>query len=72
MTNEPPPGAPRYRAYLLRLWAVDSAGQPVWRASLQDTHTGERHGFADLAQLTSFLQEMTYHGDRSQKDAGKV
>jgi hypothetical protein len=36
---------------------VDSEGQPVWRASLQDTHTGGRRGFADLAPLGDFLAE---------------
>jgi hypothetical protein len=47
--------APRYRAYLLRLWDANSHGPPTWHASLEDTHTGERWGFADLERLVAFL-----------------
>jgi hypothetical protein len=47
-----------YVSYLLRLWQVNSAGQPVWRASLEDTRTGERHGFADPASLFAFLKKV--------------
>ena len=47
--------APRYRAYLLRLWDANSHGPPAWHASLEDTHTGERWGFADLERLVAFL-----------------
>ena len=49
----------RYLAYMLRLWQVDRQGQPEWRASLESPHTGERLGFADMAQLLDFLQEKT-------------
>lgn len=49
---------PRYRAYLLRFW--EERGQPtsvaVWRFSLEDPHTGQRHGFATLDALLAFLQ----------------
>ena len=50
--------APRYRAYLLRCWAErgqDGTGAVHWRCSLEDPHTGERRGFADLAALLAFL-----------------
>ncbi len=50
--------APRYRAYLLRCWAEHGPAAPapaVWRYSLEDPHTGERRGFADLAALLAFL-----------------
>ncbi len=46
-----------YISYLLRLWKVSGAGLPVWRASLEDVHTGERLGFADLQGLLKFLEE---------------
>ena len=50
----------RYRAYLLRLWQVDGDdGRPVWRAALEDAHSGERHGFADLTRLCAFLEAQT-------------
>jgi hypothetical protein len=44
-----------YHAYLLRLWRVNASGALLWRASLEDPHTGERKGFADLASLFAFL-----------------
>jgi len=50
---------PRYLAYLVRLWQVQDRGVFVWRASLEDAHTGERHGFSDLKLLFAFLAEQT-------------
>jgi hypothetical protein len=53
------PDDPPTRAYMLRFWKVGSPAQlrpPTWRFSLQDPHTGERLGFADLASLISFLE----------------
>ena len=50
----------RYRAYLMRLWLAEGDdGHPVWRASLEDARSGERHGFANLAQLCAFLEQQT-------------
>jgi len=31
----------------------------VWRAALEDSHTGERHGFADLQRPFTFLEQQT-------------
>ncbi len=45
----------RYRAYLLRLWDANNHDPPAWRAALEDTHSGERWGFADLERLVAFL-----------------
>jgi hypothetical protein len=50
---------PGYLAYLLRLWRVNDDGKPVWRASLENPHTGERRGFANLELLFAFLEEKT-------------
>ncbi len=64
----------RYLSYLLRLWQASSGGELVWRASLEDPHTGEWRGFACLAELIAFLEEKmrdhTQTGDcpRSLKD----
>jgi hypothetical protein len=59
----------RYRVYLLRLWlAQGKDGRPVWRAALEDAHSGERHGFADLARLYAFLQAHTAHQLRTDPD----
>ena len=49
----------RYLSYLLRLWQVESKGQLVWRASLEDSRTGERQGFASIDALLAFLREQT-------------
>ena len=46
----------RYLAYLVRLWQVRDKGQTVWRASVENAHTGERRGFARLAKLFAFLE----------------
>ena len=48
-----------YLAYMLRLWQVSCEGEPIWRASLESPHTGERHGFANLESLVAFLEEQT-------------
>jgi hypothetical protein len=48
-----------YLAYLLRLWRVGSEGEAAWRASLEDAHTGERQGFADLDALFDHVRSQT-------------
>ena len=45
--------------YLLRLWRANIEGGPVWRASVESPHSGERHGFANLGLLFAFLEEKT-------------
>ena len=50
---------PRYLSYLLRLWQVENRGQWVWRASVEDSRTGERRGFASINALLSSLREQT-------------
>jgi hypothetical protein len=50
---------PRYRAFMLRCWEVrgPEPGDPVtWRFSVEDSLSGQRHGFADMEALTDFLQ----------------
>ena len=61
---------PRYRAYLLRLWDANPRGPPAWHASLEDAHTGERRGFADLEQLNTFL--LAQIGDRRPAEGGST
>jgi len=49
---------PSYRAFMLRCWEVrrSQADEPVtWRFSLEDAHTGQKYGFADLEALLEFL-----------------
>ena len=60
---------PRYRGYLLRFWEERSSqhdGPVVWRFSLEDPHTGERHPFANPGALIGFLR------DRMQCDEAKA
>ena len=47
----------RYFSYLLRLWETDDNGYRVWRVSLEIPGTGERHGFASLADLLVYLEQ---------------
>ena len=54
-----------YLAYLLRIWQVTDAGKLVWRASLEDAHTGERQGFASLDALVAFLWEQMRKSKRT-------
>jgi hypothetical protein len=49
-----------YRAYLVRLWPAQCGGQEVWRISVEDARTGERHAFVGLDQLSAFLREALY------------
>ena len=53
-----------YQAYLLRLWRVNTGRGTVWHASLEDSRTGERRGFADLDSLFAFLKEQTTKADQ--------
>jgi hypothetical protein len=46
-----------YKGYLVRVWRSDS--QAPWRASAQDTMSGEQHHFANLENLLLFLREET-------------
>ena len=47
----------RHVSYLLRLWQAESESRVIWRASIQSPDTGERRGFAALADLLGFLEE---------------
>ena len=58
----------RYLAYMLRLWQIDDEGEPIWRASLESPHTGERRGFPNLEALVVFLVEQT--GNQSPRPDG--
>ena len=49
--------AKRY-SYLLRLWRTNRSDSFDWHASLENSLTGERFGFANLEQLFSFLMAL--------------
>ncbi len=62
---------PAYQSYLLRLWhAPGGAGQP-WRASLQDTLSGERQGFADLEALLAYLRDQIEGESAPEEEPGR-
>jgi hypothetical protein len=46
-----------YVSYLLRLWQVEATDGAPWRASVESPQTGERRGFASLAELLAFLKK---------------
>jgi hypothetical protein len=47
----------RYFSFILRMWLAGDTDQPQWHASLEDTRTGERRGFANLAALCEYLNQ---------------
>jgi hypothetical protein len=49
---------PTYRSYVLRCWEERSQApaMSVWRCSLENPLTGQRHGFANLEALLGWLQ----------------
>ncbi len=53
--GKPEPNLGHLPSYILRLWSTDQAGG--WQASLEDTETGRRIGFASLEELFYFLLE---------------
>lgn len=62
---------PTYLSYLLRLWrAPGGAGQP-WRASLEDTLTGQRRGFADLEALVAYLRDDIEEESAPEQEPGR-
>ncbi len=55
--------------YVVRLWQSDSTDQPVWRVSVQQPDSGERHIFADLEEFFAFVEERTRSTKASQADS---
>ena len=53
---DPSTEKPKYISYLLRFWPGHVKEGFVWRASLENTLTGDRMGFPDLEELFSFLE----------------
>ena len=64
---------PEYHAYLLRFWEErgEQGTSAAWRFSLEDPQSGQRHGFADLASLTAWLQASTERGDKTMENTAK-
>lgn len=58
-----------YHAYLLRIWRVQNNGHS-WHALLQDVTSGERHAFATLDKLVSFLNMLSEGTDNPDQETG--
>src|SRR6476661_2648029 len=53
-----------YMSYLMRVWRAPAGSDHTWRASLEETHTQEVHGFKDLQSLFAFLLAQTGQQDQ--------
>lgn len=49
---------PAYRSYLLRFWEERGAepASAVWRFSVEDPHSAQRQGFADIDAFIAWLR----------------
>ena len=64
------PDTKQYRSYLLRLWRGETP-DGGWRASLADSRTGQRIGFATLEQLFAFLMDEVQEDERRGSQEGE-
>ncbi len=58
------------QSFLLRFWSSSERGNSTWHASLEDPHTGERIGFADLEHLFAYLMELTEKPSAQESTSG--
>ena len=63
-----PEEKPGYMAFMLRLWRSKTNGETCWRASLEQTDSGERIGFICLADLVRYLEQLTGSSSRHETD----
>lgn len=68
--------------YIVRVWRESETGTSPWRFAVEETATGERHGFCELADVAGYIEtglEATIspaarpvsRNDANQDDAGK-
>jgi len=68
---------PRYLVYMLRCWEVrhpEPGGPVTWRLSLEDPHTGQKRGFANLDSFLHFMEcelVVASHADHSRRIPGE-
>jgi len=65
---------PCYRSYLLTVWeerSRDPNSPGAWRFSLEDPHTGQRRGFADLAALVAALEDEIAGAEAAERESRK-
>ncbi len=56
----------RYHAFLLRLWQTQDEGEETWLVSLEDSRSGEKHGFASLESLLEYLRQLTRRSENKE------
>jgi hypothetical protein len=61
-----PEEAPHYRSFILVCWREHNE-EAIWRFSLEDPHTGQRHGFTNPAEVIAFLETELTHTKRKNK-----
>ncbi|MBN1874697.1 MAG: hypothetical protein JXA33_10740 [Anaerolineae bacterium] len=62
-----------YLSYMLRLWQVEDKDGTDWRASLENPHSSEVQGFADVEMLFEFIRgqiNTTRDLSKGDKDTG--
>ena len=69
--------------YIVRIWRESDTGTSPWRFAVEETATGERHGFCELADVAGYIETgleaslspearpVGRHDDANQDAAGK-
>ncbi len=66
---------PRYRSFLITMWeerSRDTDVSVVWRFRMEDPHTGQRRGFADLEAMVAALQQEMGKSGAEQPDGNQI
>jgi hypothetical protein len=42
--------------YIVRVWRESDTGTSPWRFAVEETATGERHGFCQLADVAGYIE----------------
>lgn len=58
--------------YIVRVWRESDSGTAPWRFAVEETVTGKRHGFCELADVAGYIEtELEATGDRKTRpDSG--
>ena len=67
--------ANHYVAIMLRLWSLGEAETLLWRASLEDPHTGQVMAFSGFDEMVAYLRahiEELSRTDHSATDHGRT
>jgi hypothetical protein len=57
--------------YIVRVWRESDTGTSPWRFAVEETATGERHGFCQLADVAGYIENgLESSSDSKPKAAG--